>query len=187
MLAHLLESRPRRSRRPATFALSVATHAAAIAVVLTGTSVAGPAPAPDETTIPQLLAPPAPRAPAPAPRGGTTATGPASPGPRMNLTTIEIEPGIPPVDLNAPPTPDDFAPGAGGVGEALGTFHGASETIGDGILTLDQVERPVLALPGAVPRYPEPLRAALRDPLSDHGGVSHHFERFCVGTRGRSE
>jgi protein TonB len=188
MLSTLLESRAARTRRAGGVTLSVATHAAlvALAAVATG-SAATSRRAPRERVIPlpSLPAPaPAPLPPhsAPARRGGA----PGTFAPASALPTVPALPAVGAIVDELPTVagpafdPGVFDRGLGRATDGRGGDGGPGTGLDDGPLTEHAVDRPVLALAGsAAPRYPEPLRLA--------GVEGRVVARFVVDTLGRVE
>jgi len=184
MLSRLPESRRARERRPAVLALSVAIHLGLGGLAVVGTLGAGEHdPAPPEALNPLHLPPSPDDSPArtTTPRRGDGAPRTTTTVEDLLPDVVEIAVGIPPLDLDAAPTPDDFRRG-GGVSSALdddpaGPGGGPA---GGGPFSLSQVERAVIALPGApAPRFPEMLRAA--------GVEGRVLARFVVDSTGRME
>ena len=184
MLSHLLESRRARERRPAVLALSVAVRVTLGALAVVGTLRAGTEDPPPPEVIDPIFLPDAPDEPptrtsSSAGGGGGDAVAPRPDVDRIFEDVVSIDPGIPPVDPGAEPTPDDFRRGGGGVSSLLGAAPGGGP-VGGGPFSLAQVERAVIALPGSpVPRFPEMLRA---------GGIEGRvLARFVVDSSGRME
>ncbi len=182
MLDRLLESRRARERRPAVLAWSVAIHLGLGALAVVGTLRASiPEPAPPEVLEPIYL-PPEPDAPVTDVARPATGSGGSSGAPtvldRVLSQPFDIDVGIPPIDPDAAPTPDDFRRG-GDVRSAIGDGP-RDGPVGSGPLSFAQVERAVIALPGSpVPRFPEMLRAA--------GVAGRVLARFVVDSTGRME
>lgn len=138
-------------------------------------------PEPRARFIPVTPAPPP--APISRPRASSSsasASTPAALGTPAFPTIVEIRVGIPPIDLaRATSDPGDFA--ASRVGRPDGVADGVGN--GGGGLSVwqeDQVEKPVLLLPGAkAPPYPEMLRSA--------GLSGTVMLEFVVDTVGRVE
>lgn len=184
MLSHLLESRRARERRPAVLALSVAIHVTLGALAVVGTLRAGTEDPPPPEVIDPILLPrdsdaPTTRNSSSADRGDGRGLPPQRDIARIFEDVVTIDPGIPPVDPGADPTPDDFRRGGGAVSSVLGAVPGGGPA-GEGPFSFAQVERAVIALPGApVPRFPEMLRA---------GGIEGRvLARFVVDSSGRME
>jgi protein TonB len=181
----------RRSRRSTRgLVTSVVLHAVVIGVAAFGTARATDAPAevPDERVVfrapPPAPAPPTPRAPAPpasAPARTSAPTTPSVPVPPMP-TPVEVP------DLIAPPGPATLPPdfferralgGPPADGVPGGRPGGTGIAPADGIWSSNLVEREVVPLGGAAPRYPETLRGA--------GVEGEVIAEFVVDTTGRVE
>lgn len=181
MLGNLPESRRRRERRLAGTLTSALAHAVVILAIV-GTANAGPGPRADEI-VDVIDLPPLPPEEPPFRRratGSGSTTGSTAGGPVLRVPDrIDIE--IPPVDPDAPVLEDPGRKGfERGGGPATAGVPGPGESIGDAILTLATVEKPVLQLPTpAAIRYPTMLRDA-----GIEGDVN---ARFVVDTAGRVE
>jgi protein TonB len=186
VLNALPESRRRRARSTRGLAASVVLHAAVIALAVVGTVRATPAPAPPDDTVVYVPTPPPPDAPPPADAPRPAAPAPAPPSaPSMPALPPLPTPTEVPVDIPPPgpvTLPEDFAErrGLAGGREAApgGTGVGAAPAP-DGVWDAHVVERAVLPLGGASPRYPETLRAA--------GVEGEVVAEFVVDTAGRVE
>lgn len=180
MLNVLLESRARRTRRTRSMVVSVLGHALlitlAVAMRASGTERAAAEP---PATAPVYVES---RPTAPVTGPVTTASAvPQTPTMRFPapiLVPVDVQAGIPPVDVNVKPS-DLFEnlgnPSAGVAGSGA---PGASP--GTGVYHAEQVERSVLPNAGnPLPRFPEVLRA---------GGVEGRvLVQFVVDTTGRVE
>lgn len=189
MLHVLPESRRRRHRSTRGLVTSVVLHGTLIGIVVVGTARANDAPpgTPDETVLYHAPAPPpdappdAPRAPAP-PRDVAPTAMPDRPAVPSLPAPIDVPDVIPPpgpvtlprdfLERRALGAPADGAP-SGGVPGGTGTAPA------DGIWSPNMVEREVLPLGGAAPRYPETLRGA--------GVEGEVVAEFVVDTTGRVE
>lgn len=188
MLHVLPESRRRRRRSTRGLATSVVLHGALIGVVVVGTARGTPAPPapPVETVLyhaPPPAAPETPRASAP-PRDAATPPRPDQPTVPAPALPAPIE--VP--EVIAPPGPATLPPdfferralGAAPTGGAPGGLPGGTGPApADGIWSPHLVEREVVPLGGAAPRYPETLRGA--------GTEGTVVAEFVVDTAGRVE
>ena len=179
MLITLLETRNRRARSPREAALSLGVHAllisAAVAVTANThapTARAGPVDtlvfvAP--TTVPPVVERASPAAP------------PASPSPQQPpVINVIIAPPDIPTGLPAVPSPNAFEPAVPATATASGTPGAIANPDGtNGSFTAWQVEKPALALAGAIPSYPDMLRAS--------GIEGEVVVQFVVDTLGRVE
>lgn len=179
MFTTLLETNPRRARSSRDAALSAGIHALLIAsaIALTAnTHVAVARGDPTERpvfTIPRTSPPVATPVPP-----NPTASNPRLPGPpvvTVIIPTVEV-----PGTLPAPSTVDPFPPGSPSTTPAPGAPASAAAPGGtNGSWTEWQVEKPAIALPGALPLYPDMLRA---------GGIEGEVvAQFVVDTLGRVE
>jgi protein TonB len=191
-MLHLPESRRPSRRSTRGLVTSVVLHAAVIGAAAVGTARATAAP--DEPPPEQLLfvapppapapAPPTPRAPAPpaAPAPATAPTAPTTPVPPLPAPVTVPDVIAPPAPATLPP---DFferralgAPPAS-AGAPGGTPGGTGVAPSDGVWSSNLVEREVVPLGGAAPRYPETLRGA--------GVEGEVVAEFVVDTTGRVE
>jgi protein TonB len=193
MLQELIESRARPVRRRRGSVVSVAVHAAAVALAAAATGRAHAPPAADRA--PDLVFVPArpPDAPAPRSAAGAGRPGPGAagrpaaaraPAPALALPEVDAAGALPDAALRGAPRSlvdaDEFTRGftRGGLGaDGAAAGHAGAESLPPGASAVDE---PAAALPGnRPPRYPEPLRAA---------GVSGRVvARFVVDTAGRVE
>lgn len=192
MLHVLPESRRRRRRASGVLATSVVAHAAVVGAVLAGTARATPAPAAPARELvyvatpratPRAPTPPAPRASVPRSSPRASSAGAAAPAPPTVdpiVAPVLVLDLLPPAGRALRPLDEDaFArglrgasggpagPGAGGAGAGPAVYPDAL------------VDRAVVPLGGAAPRYPEALRAA--------GVEGTVVAEFVVDTAGRVE
>jgi protein TonB len=185
-MLHVLPESRRRSRRSTRgLVVSVVLHTAVIGAAVAGTARATLAPLKPDEHVAYVTPPPppAPAAPTPpptaahvAPRAVAAPAAPPLPAP------IEVPDVIPPP--GTPTLPDDFlerrASGAPSlVGPPGAGSGGALLPPSDGVFSAPTVEREVVPLGNAAPRYPEALRTA--------GVEGEVIAEFVVDTTGRVE
>ena len=190
MFDTLVESRPRRRRRPGGSLVSIAVHAGAVFALVVATAQAGVRiddPPPSE----QIYFPPAQRAALPpAPSDGpparcercTAASDPTVPSMPV-VSPVDIPVSIPevgaPTGLTERLLNDVGLPRGSAAGSPDGV-PGGRGAVSEGPYFEWSVERPAMLAPGArSPVYPEALRAA--------GIVGTVLVEFVVDTAGRVE
>jgi protein TonB len=163
MFGELLESRAKRARNHSGAVVSVVGHALFItlAVVATRKPLVATSPAERVYRLP-VLETPVPVAPRPEDRSART-TGPSTPSvpaPLPFVPPVIVLPGIPPVDLTAPPATGLAWPSEGPAVKGGIVPRGSAEGEA-GIPFATGVDKPAIALSGnPSPRYPEALRRA---------------------------
>ena len=163
MFGELLESRARRVRNRAGVMLSVTSHALFIALAVAATRKPLVARDPVERVFPlpvfPATSPALPIDPTVA-RGGEPRRTVVRPLETLAPAPVVALPGIPPVDLTAPPATGVGWPSEGpristGVASPAGSDGGAEIPFAAGVY------KPAMALPGSPPpRYPDILRRA---------------------------
>lgn len=185
MFTTLPESRAPRSRRVGGTIVSVLAHgaliASAVALTLTGQAGASAAPPtpPHDTITFVVPRPPVPRTGTRAPTGQPRETAGRVPAP---IDIDIVPPGIPPIDVGAPPVDlDHLVIGRGGQrglateGQGDGRALAGTEVIGE--READRAPRVLGRAPE--PRFPESMRAA--------GIAGRVTIQFVVDTAGRAE
>jgi protein TonB len=179
----LLESSHVARRSRGVAATSVVAH-----VVLLGLAIRATAAAADRFAEPSpehavFFTPPPPAPPPVEARPSTSSGGPAT-GPAMPTMPAPEIPDVASTELPSVDTPladpsrgalDALRDAAGGLPTGAGTPLASP----DGVFSEMTVERAVVAIPGAVPRYPDALRGA--------GLEGRVVARFVVDTAGRVE
>jgi periplasmic protein TonB len=179
MFSTLLESRARRTRRPLATAVSITAHLGTVATLVAITAGATPRPEEEIEERVTFVAPsPSPRVVSPAPP--STALAVARPhGFQVLVAPLDIPDLIPAIDLTRGLTrEEDFS----GRGVSGGQHDGTGDSpvpVTNGPFDAMQVERAVVALPGAAPTYPDMLRSA--------GVEGQVLVQFIVDTIGRAE
>lgn len=184
MFSTLLESRASRTPRTGGSLASIVMHVGVVFALVLASARAGVAP-PDEPAptervrLARVETPPPPAVPSPAQIHQHT---PVAKGFQVVVPPIDIPLGLPPIDLSAPVTHvDDFTGRGLPNGRASGTVTTATPLLPEGgVFTERQVDRPVMALPGAMgPTYPELLRSA--------GVEGVVLAQFVVDSTGRAD
>jgi protein TonB len=187
-MLQLPESRRRSRRSTRGLITSIALHAVVIGAAAVGTARATAAPAEDRAErVLYHAPPPPPRAPAPstqatAPSRTAAPSVPSMPVPALPTPVVVPDVIVPPGPATLPP--DLFERRAlGGAAPSDGATGGVPGGIGaapaDGIWSSHLVEREVVPLGGAGPRYPETLRGA--------GVEGEVVAEFVVDSTGRVE
>lgn len=182
MFGTLLESRARRERAGKGAVVSVVVHAGLIVLAVAATAAAGTGPIDHEERVVSITPPvteiadPPPRPPDEVP------TGPVAPdavgGGPILVPPIDVPEALPPIDATAAETrAEDFARGARRAGELPA---GTPAPGADGTPILDfQADKPVVAVGGCAPRFPDMLRSA-----NVEGEV---LAQFVVDAEGRAD
>jgi periplasmic protein TonB len=181
MFSTLLESRARPTRRPAATIVSVTAHVGVFATLVAITAGATPRPEEPVEQHVEFVAPPAPpETPRAVPPPPTQSVAVAVPKGFQVLTApIEIPTEIPPIDLSRGLTREEDFSGRGlpgGRSDGTGTTPVPTTDVPFDAM---RVEKAVVALPGAVPSYPDMLRSA--------GVEGQVMIQFIVDTTGRAE
>ena len=178
MLHQLLESNRRPRRHPLVVTVSVVAHVAVIALALSRPGDASPRVPDDEAIVHPIYTALEQATPISGSRHGVAGGTPTRPrtfaAPGVDVPVVDV--GTATVDIGTEPPREAF--GGGTVGDVL--RGGGMGSGGGEALSFDQVEKPVLPLPGSpAPAYPAMLRAAAVE-----GRV---VARFVVDTMGRVE
>lgn len=183
MFGTLLESRARRERAGKGAVVSVVVHAGLIVLAVAATAAAGTGPIDHEERVVSITPPVTEIADPPPPRPpDEVPTGPVAPdavgGGPILVPPIDVPEALPPIDATAAETrAEDFARGARRAGELPA---GTPAPGADGTPILDfQADKPVVAVGGCAPRFPDTLRSA-----NVEGEV---LAQFVVDAEGRAD
>jgi periplasmic protein TonB len=183
MFGTLLESRARRERAGKGAVVSVVVHAGLIVLAVAATAAAGTGPIDHEERVVSITPPVTEIADPPPPRPpDEVPTGPVAPdavgGAPILVPPIDVPDALPAIDATAAETrAEDFARGARRAGE-LPAGTPAPGADGTPILAF-QADKPVLAVGGCAPRFPDVLRSA-----NVEGEV---LAQFVVDAEGRAD
>jgi periplasmic protein TonB len=164
MFGTLLESRARRERAGKGAVVSVVVHAGLIVLAVAATAAAGTGPIDHEERVVSITPPVTEIADPPPPRPpDEVPTGPVAPdavgGAPILVPPIDVPDALPAIDATAAETrAEDFARGARRAGE-LPAGTAAPGADGTPILAF-QADKPVVAVGGCAPRFPDVLRSA---------------------------